>query len=158
MDRNLYAPPAAEVADAVKARKKRPREVTWAIILIWGWLVMEGADTLLSSILELVNTSFEIVGILLLVVLPAAVPVIIVAWINSRIGAGRRWARILAGVLLGASEVYTLKQSHFFPLQGKIAFVSTSQLISLLLAMITLSLLFAPRANHWFGAKGAADS
>jgi hypothetical protein len=157
MDRNPYAPPAAAVADPIKVREKRPREVIWAMILVWAWLVMSMADSVLSIAIGAFNTSLNVISMLLLVALPIGIPAIIVAWINGRIGAGHRWARILTSVGLGASVVHTAQQWHVYLaiLAGKmpLTFFRTSQLLALLLAAITVALLFTPRANRWFKPK-----
>ena len=49
MERNLYSPPAAPVADPVEteeAKGERPKEVTWALRLLWASFVLGGIELL----------------------------------------------------------------------------------------------------------------
>jgi MFS family permease len=156
--RNLYAPPAAAVADPVGIRATRPKEITWAIILIWVW-----AATYLTSVLppmaaEFLNGGLSIFFILGWLIVPIGIPALIVAWITDRIGAGRRWARILACLLIGIYLVNTLRQwpvllhpiTGIQPLSSLSNLVWISLLARLTLAVGTMTLLFTPRANQWF--------
>lgn len=157
-DRNLYAPLAAAVTDPVEPRTQRPKEVTWAIVLIWIWLATN-ASLYLPLAIEVFNESLNVFGILALVAIPIGTPVVAVAWITNRIGAGRRWARILTSVCFGVGLISLagewrdfLQDIHAGELQA--AFVRsllwTTRLIKLLLSVATVVLLFTRRANLWF--------
>jgi MFS family permease len=157
-DRNLYAPPAAVVADPVGTRSTRPREITWAIILMWAWAATYLAAALPSIAVEFINGGMNIFFILGWLLLPVGVPAVIMGWITDRIGAGRRWARILACVLIGVYLLDTARQwpillgqlTSTAPFNGISAPPWISLVARLLLAVGTVILLFTPRANQWF--------
>ena len=157
-DRNLYAPPAAAVADPVGTRTTRPKEITWAIILTWAWAATYLVSALPSLAVEFINGGRSIFYILGWMILPVGIPAAFLAWITDRIGAGRRWARIVACVLIGACAVETVKQWPALldpltgknPLTGLTALLWISSLVRLALAVGTVTLLFTPRANKWF--------
>lgn len=160
-DRNLYAPPAAAVTDPVEARTQRPREVTWAIVLIWIWLATN-ASLALPIAVEVINGSLNLFGILAIVAIPIGIPVATVAWITNRIGEGRRWARILTSVCFGVGLISLagewrdfLQDLHAGELQAAFlrSLLWTTRLIKLLLSVATVVLLFTPRANRWFKAQ-----
>ena len=53
MERNLYSPPAAPVADPVEteaATGERPAQVTWALRLLWASVVLGGIDLLQQTL------------------------------------------------------------------------------------------------------------
>lgn len=154
-DRNLYAPPAAAVADPVGTRATRPREITWAIILAWAWGGTYLASALPSMAVEFINDGVSIFYILGWLIVPIGIPAAFIAWITDRIGAGRRWARILACVLIGIYLVNTIRQwpTLLGQLTDKLpltALLRISLLARLMLAVGTVILLFTPRANQWF--------
>lgn len=84
-DRNLYAPPTAAVADPVETRGKRPREITWAIILVWAWAATYLASDLPSIAVEFINGSIDVFYILGWLIGPVGIPAAAIAWITDRI-------------------------------------------------------------------------
>ena len=85
MERNLYSPPAAPVADPVEieeAKGARPAEVTWALrLLFWrAYAANFDGKHSMTAVTEVAETLLDTVGIVLLFV-PAAN-----RWFRSRIG------------------------------------------------------------------------
>jgi len=158
-DRNLYAPPAAAVADPVVATAARPREVTWAMICIWTWLAVTIGQRALPAAITLVNASLGIGEILIFFVLPMGLPAVIAAWINSNIAQGRNWARIVVVIFFAISLVYRAFQwkAYLLVLNPKTA-LAALQLVKLPLDTAAVVLLFLPRSNRWFKARSTADS
>src|SRR5581483_2962929 len=159
-DRNLYAPPAAAVADPVVATAARPKEVTWAMICIWAWLAVTIAQGVLPAAISLINVSFGIIEILILFVVRIGVPAIITVWINSNIAQGRSWPRIVVALLFGIGLVYRAVQlkSYLLLISGTAAYTTLAslQFIKLPLGTIAAVLLFLPRANRWFKERSSA--
>jgi len=160
-DRNLYAPPGAAVADPVGTRATRPKEITWAIILMWAWAATYLAAALPSMAVEFINGGANIFYVLGWLIVPIGIPAAFIAWITDRIGAGRRWARILAYVLIGIYLVNTIRQwpallnplTDKTPLDSLPGLLWISLLARLMLAVGTVTLLSAPRASQWFKAE-----
>lgn len=156
-DRNPYAPPASVVADPSTIRPKPPRVVSGAISMMWAWLTVSLGTIFLPAAVSLFNRPYGVIGILILVAIPLGIPILIGAWLTSRIGAGRRWARILVCVVLVVSAGYLddERSALFLLFQGKMppTLIWSSQLIKLLLSTIIIVLLFTRPANRWFAAK-----
>ena len=76
MDRNLYAPPAATVADPVEVAVDRPKEVTWAMYCIWVSVAIGVAETLWPAAIPLLNLpAFGMVGFLAILALASGIRV-----------------------------------------------------------------------------------
>ena len=107
MDRNLYAPPAAAVADPVEVKAERPKEVTWAMNFIWAALVIGTAAGLLSVATTLfIASPFGMTGTVVVVAIGIGVRIVITVWVNTRIALGRNWMRILLAVLFASGVIY----------------------------------------------------
>jgi hypothetical protein len=89
------------------------------------------------------------------VALGVGIRIVVAAWINSRIGLGRNWARILATILFALSAIYLATQwRNFIALfNGEAALAYTAvSVIKVGINIATVVLLFTPRANRWFKA------
>lgn len=155
MDRNLYAPPAAAVADPVEVKAERPKEVTWAMNLIWAALVIGTAAGLLSMATTLFTASpFGTSATVAVVAIGVGVRIVITVWVNTRIALGRNWMRILLAVLFASGVVYFAVEWRAYAnlLTGKAPLFFMATLVRSLLNVATMVLLFTPRANRWFKA------
>jgi hypothetical protein len=156
-DRNPYAPPASQVADLATISPKPPKVVSGAISMMWAWLTVSLGTVALPTAVALINRPYGVIAILILVAIPVGIPILIGAWLTSRIGAGRSWARILVCVALAVSSGYPSDERSvlFLLLQGKMSttLIWSSQFMKLLLSTITIVLLFTPPANRWFAGR-----
>ena len=155
MDRNLYAPPAAAVADPVEVKAERPKEVTWAMNFIWAALVVGTAAGLLSMAATLFTTSpFGMTGTVVVVAIGIGVRIVITVWVNTRIALGRNWMRILLAVLFASGVIYFAVEWRAYAnlLTGKAPLFFIATIVKSLLNVTTMVLLFTPRANRWFKA------
>jgi hypothetical protein len=145
MERNLYAPPAAAVADPVAPREERPLEVTRAVRLLWISLAI-GVIGLLARYLE-----FSIGSIVYLLIGEGA-RCLILTWIILKIAAGRNWARIVVLVALLASLGRTTFNWHYYAqfFTGAHPLTALELAAKALLDLGAACLLFMPRANRWF--------
>jgi hypothetical protein len=146
MERNLYAPPTAAVADPVVPREERPLEVVWALRLLWASLAV-GVVTVVGPYLLEIS-----VGLLIYLILAGGARYVISVWVILKIAGGRNWARILYLVVLvagfgymalnwqGYAQLFTFRQ----PL------TAASWIAKTLLDIGAACLLFMPRANRWF--------
>lgn len=146
MERNLYAPPTAAVADPVAPREERPLEVVWAVRLLWTSLAV-GVVTVAGPYLLRIS-----VGLLIYLIIAGAARYVISVWIILRIASGHNWARILYLVVLVASFGYVaLNWQGYVPLfTGKQPLATASWTAKTLLDIGAGCLLFMPRANRWF--------
>jgi hypothetical protein len=168
MDRNLYAPPAASVADPVETRGgHRPWQVTWAVNLIWLWVPLSVANIVVAQFVPTINApSYLPIAIVSTVLSPAGIQALAVAWLNSQIAHGRNWARIVLTVIFALGLVYLAFQwrlyAKIFAAINWQTFATTSPRIlwaaswagAVLRSLLNLSpaLLFTPKANQWFKA------
>jgi hypothetical protein len=158
MDRNVFAPPTATVADPVETGEPRPQQVTWAMICIWTWLAADIGQALSSMSILLINTalgsSFFLGAILIPLALEIGIPTAFSIWINSSIARGRHWARVLVAVFVALGVVGALDGGTFQgPFNGELALlVVILQAAKILLGIIAAVLLFTPPANRWFKA------
>ena len=156
MDRNLYAPPGATVADPAEVAADRPNEVTWAMYGIWASVAIGVAETLLPAAIPLLNLPvFGMLGFLVMLALGVGVRIVIAAWVNSRIGLGRNWARILAATLFVLSTIYlgTHWRTYIALFHGETALAySILSAVKVCINTAVVILLFTPRANRWFKA------
>jgi hypothetical protein len=146
MERNLYAPPAAAVADPVAPREERPLEVVWALRLLWASLVV-GVVTVVGPYLLEIS-----VGLLIYLVIAGGARYVISVWVILRIAGGHNWARILYLVVLVAGFAYVALNwqgyARLFAFNQPLA--SASWIAKTLLDIAAACLLFMPRANRWF--------
>jgi hypothetical protein len=146
MERNLYAPPAATVADPVAPREERPLEVVWALRLLWASLAV-GVVTVVGPYLLEIS-----VGLLIYLILAGGARYVISVWVILRIASGRNWARILYLVILVAGFGYMALNwqvyAQLFTFRQPLA--AASWIAKTLLDIGAACLLFMPRANRWF--------
>jgi hypothetical protein len=146
MERNLYAPPTAAVADPVAPREERPLEVVWAVRLLWISLAISVIGLLTRYLLEIS------VGLLVYLFIAGAARYLISTWLILRIAGGHNWARMIFLVVLLAGLGYTIFNWHYYAQ----FFTRERPLTALELAAKTLldlgaaCLLLLPRANRWF--------
>ncbi len=147
MERNLYAPPAAAVADPVETRAPQPLEVVWALRLLWTSLAV-GIVTALAPVLLQIS-----VGLLIYFIIVGAARYVISIWIILRIRGGHNWARILYFIVLAAGLGYTAfswRQGYLLSLVGKQPLAAAAAAIKSLLDIGAACLLLMPRASRWF--------
>lgn len=146
MERNLYAPPAAPVADPVIAREARPLEVVWALRLLWTSLAVGVATMVGQYVLDL---SF---GLLIYLIIAGGARYVISVWVVLRIAGGHNWARILYLIVLVAGLGYAAVnwETYAALLTFKYPLASTSSIAKTALDIGAGCLLFMPRANRWF--------
>ena len=153
MERNLYSPPAAPVADPVEteaAKAERPKEVTWALRLLWASFVLGG--------IELIQQRFLRVS-LVLVLLTSGIPYVIVGWILYKIGRGRHWARVTYLVLwlFGIVSMLLFWRVYAANFDGKHSMTAVTRVAETLLDAVGNVLLFVPAANRWFRPRVGAS-
>jgi hypothetical protein len=146
MERNLYSPPAAPVADPVETEEamgERPAEVTWALRLLWASLVLGG--------IELLQQRFLRVS-LVFVLLTSGIPYVIVGWLLYKIHRGRHWARVTYLVLwlFGIAYVLLFWRVYAAYFDGKHSMAAGTRVAETLLDAVGSVLLFVPAANRWF--------
>jgi hypothetical protein len=148
MERNLYSPPTAPVADPLEThlqRAERPPEVGWAMWLLW-------MSFLISTLA--VFQPFFLRTSLVFAALTIGTPRAIVAWILFSIGRGRQWARITYGVLFVFGIAYQafLWKARLVNFHGKFSQSDVLTAAEDLLRLAGICLLFSRRANLWFRA------
>jgi hypothetical protein len=145
MERNLYAPPAAPVADPVETRSERPRQVGWAVWLLWISL----AGALISSTLD--SISLFTFGGVLMPLISRAIRYLVTAWINIKVAEGRNWARILVLLwTLAAVVMVAYEWRSTLEILARHSLTEVLDAVKLLLDCTTVVLLFTPAANRWF--------
>jgi len=156
MDRNLYAPPAASVADPVETRGSRPWQVTGAVALVWILVAYDIVILLLPLATTFISfPSLALFSILGFLISPVAFKSYIVAWLNTLIARGRNWARIVLGILIAVAFIYTAVVWTSGKIPGAAySFLVNNRLLALKLPieLAAVVLLFTPRANQWFKA------
>jgi hypothetical protein len=152
MERNLYAPPGATVADPVEPREERPIEVTWAVRLMWTSLAV-GVITVLGPYLLQIS-----VGLLLYLLIAGGIRYVISAWIILKIARGRNWARFLflTVFIFGLGSMAVKWQVYSQVITGKNTLTAVTFVAKTLLDIGAACLLFMPRANRWFRPPRAA--
>jgi hypothetical protein len=145
MERNLYAPPAAPVADPLESLGDRPAQVAWAMWLLWMALGIGLVAPILQSMIL-----FTFGGVLMQLIFNA-IRSLVTAWINIKIGQGRNWARMV--MLLWTLAVLSLMAYEWRAFQRLLsgdALYWLPPATKLLLDCTALALLFTPAANRWF--------
>jgi hypothetical protein len=148
MERNLYSPPTAPVADPVEThtgRPERPTEVGWAMWLLWMSFLL-GVFAMFQPFF--LRTS------LVFAALTIGTPQAIEAWILFSIGRGRQWARItfLCLWLLSIGYQAVLWKARFVTFNGGLSQRDVITATETLLDLAGICLLFSRRANTWFRA------
>jgi hypothetical protein len=146
MERNLYEPPAAPVADPAETFGDRPAQVAWAVWLMW-----------VSVAVGVISTVVQYTGVfnlymVVLVLAGSAGRTAIAAWLILKTSARRNWARILLllwflyaiGVIVWRWQVYI----GSFTAGPRLA--TATWVIKSVLDCVALILLFTPAANRWF--------
>jgi len=149
MERNLYSPPAAPVADPVEteeAKGERPAEVTWALRLLWASVVLGGIEVLQQRFLRVS---------LALVLLTSGTPYVIAGWLLYKIGRGRHWARVTYLVLwlFGIASIFLFWRAYAANFDGKHSMTAVTEVAETLLDAVGIVLLFVPAANRWFRSR-----
>jgi hypothetical protein len=146
MERNLYAPPTAAVADPVVPREERPLEVVWAVRLLWISLAVGVIGLLGQYLLE-----FSL-GLVVALLISGGARYLISTWIILRIASGHNWARIVFLVLYIAGLGYMIFNWHSYAqlFTGEHLLYALDLAAKTLLDLGAACLLFMPRANHWF--------
>ena len=146
MERNLYAPPAAPVADPLESLEDRPARVAWALWLLW----VSVAIGVIAPILQFtVLFSFSTVIYMLAVNL---VRNAVAAWLILKTGERRNWARILvlAWVLVGIGLIAYRWQVYIGRFKASSLLGAAAWISKLALDWTAVVLLFTPTANRWF--------
>ena len=146
MERNLYAPPAAPVADPLESLEDRPARVAWAVWLLW----VSVAIGVIAPILQFtVLFSFSTVIYMLAVNL---VRNAVAAWLILKTGERRNWARILVlvWVLLGIGLIVYRWQVYIGSFKASSLLGAATWVTKLALDCTAVALLFTPAANRWF--------
>ena len=146
MERNLYAPPAAPVADPLESLEDRPARVAWAVWLLW----VSVAIGVIAPILQFtVLFSFSTVIYMLAVNL---VRNAVAAWLILKTGERRNWARILVlvWVLLGVGLIVYRWQVYIGSFKASSLLGAATWVTKLALDCTAVALLFTPAANRWF--------
>jgi hypothetical protein len=146
MERNLYAPPAAPVADPVETVGDRPAQVAWAVWLLWVSVTIG----VMASVLQVtVLFSINIVIYILAVNLARSA---VAAWLILKTGEGRNWARILllVGVLLNLGLIAYRWQVYIGSFKASSLLGAATWISKLALDWTAVVLLFTPTANRWF--------
>lgn len=142
MTSNRYAPPAATVGEIVdEARAPRPRQVTWAVRLLWVSVIYSipmfyleatrapsDADRIVGLVVELVFTAFG-------------------CYLFVCIGRGRNWARIVTLVLTVLSTAMVVFGS---PLPSLSSIDGIASVLNTVSDIACMCLLFTPTASAWF--------
>jgi hypothetical protein len=146
MERNVYAPPTAAVADPVTPREDRPLEVVWALRLLWTSLAVGVASVVGPYLLDMS------VDLLIYLLIAGAARYVISVWVILRIAGGHNWARILYVIVLVAGIGYTaINWQSYAPLfTFKHPLAAAASIAKTLLDSGAACLLFMPRANRWF--------
>jgi hypothetical protein len=148
MERNVYSPPTAPVADLTNpvVAMGRPRQVSVAARLLAASLALGvitstivQPHTAMNSRAALVQISSEILTFS------------IIAWLAYKIWIGRNWARITFAVLTGVGWAFyvpaLIRIFQLSPVAGSINILQT------LLQLAALYLLFSNPGRAWFGGK-----
>jgi len=142
MTDNPYAPPVAIVGDmADAAALPRPRQVRWAVRLLWASTVLALPEALVDA--ARAPTLTHLIGGLLVEALMLA----FACWLYVCVNRGRNWARIvlLLLTLLGTGVVV------FAPLsRGTTTFEQVFTWLNTACDVVCMGLLFSPPASAWF--------
>jgi hypothetical protein len=143
MDRNPYSPPQTEVREAVEpAAGPRPRQVTWAVRLLWAEFALSILDFALGGYLKPAGFNFfaDLVG--------SVVTLPLEALVIYKIGRGRNWARYvaLAAVLLSILLWYGAAREG----NAGDAVTVIMGALELMLDAVALFLIFANPGRQWF--------
>jgi hypothetical protein len=154
MERNLYAPPAAPVADPTEIRQHRPKLVEWAVWSLW----VSVAIGIVTPVLQ--YTVLFTVGSVLLVLVGNVIRYTLAGWIIIRIGQGRHWARILLVLwdTVGLVSIAYQWQAYRDFYLARPMWLGAAAATKLVLDYTAAVLLFTPPANRWFKPpRPAAD-
>lgn len=121
------------------ALRRRPPTVDRAIMLLWAAVVIGAIGTL---------AVFTLSGTSLVGVLAGIVGVLIVAFLITKIGVGRNWARIVLLVLFAIGVLQFLVSADVAFTFAPLLFLLG--LLQLVLQGGALYLLFTPPGNAWF--------
>jgi hypothetical protein len=143
MDRNPYSPPQTEVREAVEpAAGPRPRQVTWAVRLLWAEFALSILDFALGGYLKPAGFNFfaDLVG--------SVVTLPLEALVIYKIGHGRNWARhvALAAVLLSILLWYGAAREG----NAGDAVTVIMGALELMLDAVALFLIFGNPGRQWF--------
>lgn len=145
MDRNLYAPPAAPVADPVETLGERPPQVAWAVWLLW----VSVAIGVIAPVVQVIQV-FSIESVVFIL----AVNVVrnaVAAWLVLKTSEGRNWARILGSLwVLIAIGVIAYRWPAYFGTLKAGSPLGVATWAKLALDCPAVALLFTPAANRWF--------
>jgi uncharacterized membrane protein YhaH (DUF805 family) len=145
MNKNSYAPPASKVADIPPMNKgPLPRQVYWAVALVWVTLLL-GLPALVLSVERTVGDTAMLAGVLVFQLLILA----LVAYMNVCISRGRNWARFafLVLTLIGLVVLVLVPNPPEFTLYERVI-----SILSELIDMVVLVLLFTKPGSLWFKA------
>lgn len=160
MNDNRYAPPAAAVTDVERAPTDRPRNVAWAVRLLW----LMAACALPAIVYELIVPPAGVSPTEnILINLGALVFGLGVAWIfNTATWRGRNWGRWVnaALVTLGAiSTMFVLLMTmrirngpSDLASYGLPWYVIMQCVVQNLIGVVAVVFLFTRSANAWFAA------
>jgi hypothetical protein len=146
MERNVYAPPTAAVADPVAPREERPLEVVRAVRLLWISLAISVIGLLARYLLEIS------IGLIVYLLISGGARYLISTWIILRIAGGHNWARIVFLVVFLAGLGYMIFnwRSYAQYFTGERPLYALELAAKTLLDLGAACLLFMPRANRWF--------
>ena len=141
MNENRYAPPVAAVADvADEIHRPRPRQVVWAVRLLWAtlilWVLQMGFDFVRAPPVAIAG-----------VVLPTSFMVAFAGYVNICIYRGRNWARILTLLLTILSTALVLFGPSD-PTDSTLERVFTA--VNTTSDVVCMYLLFTSPGSTWF--------
>lgn len=145
-----YAPPRAEVADLAPALSlaEAPREVRWALRLLWVGLGLSVVAGGVGFMLLLADPSAEgSLPYLVAFTLLTAFALALTVWLILKIRDGRGWARVAYLLLWLLGAALMLMPGGEMP---NSFFEEAAAIVTSLLELVALVLLFMPPARRWF--------
>ena len=142
MQNDPYAPPSAEVADAVPPPKgSPPRPVAIAVRLLWLSLFL-GVPSLVLVVLRSPSGTATSVGVVLQLALFA-----LAAYLNVCIHRGKNWARVISLIF----TLIGLMFLAFIPSPSDVSVIEWLLAVaSAALDVVAMYLLFSKPGSSWF--------
>jgi len=152
MERNPYAPPQAQVADApLTDTRARPREVTNAVNLMWISLALG----VVGNAFDWSHQTARLSPITLITM--SLVGLAIGVWFIRALARGRNWVRVLFLIGMGFALLGFMSAIWLPPIRAAYieayahsAAVGSLRGIQFILHAIAIGLLFTRPANRWF--------
>jgi uncharacterized membrane protein len=150
MDHNPYSPPQTEVREPLAPEDAilRPRQVTWAVRVLWVECAVSGVQVILENLTE--RTQQYPVAVLGVTVLLLALE----AFVIYKLAARRNWARYVT-LVTSVLGLLTWLAALKVDLQAK-PVAAGLEAVELILDAIALSLLFTSSGRQWFKPRRAS--